>query len=284
MRVDIKGIRKLNANYFDQINISEDVKKNEYLVRVFGNNNSLSTVNMGKKFSDQVRGMGAEERVMEIIHRYLENFKINCVTGMIGSAHRKGKWKYIYGNNGKKILRLQLFNFKFEEIYKIINNKYINDRYDYFWNNNIKKLNLVMDTKKSGYNVYPIECDYCDDRVECLDNKDSSFTCDTYVKYLVKTDKDTGIYNLEKEFLIEYLNYRFWQIGCEAIVKTNSIGSDNSLNRYISSHIIRCGDFELSFPHKDEFMFIFSIVNDYNNELFKINNNVKKRQLKMEGF
>ena len=59
---------------------------------------------------------------------------------------------------------------------------------------------------------------------------------------------------------------------------------DNSLNRKFSKHIIKCGDFELEFSHQDELMFIFGIVNEYNRELFEINKNIKKRQLKMEGF
>ena len=283
MRVNIKGIRKLDANYFEQINISEDTKKEQYSVVVYGERDLLSCNIVGIKFSDQIRGMSSYERIVEIIQRYLENVKINSISNPIGSAHRKGKWIYIKGNNGNKVLRLQLFNSRFDKMLKMIDNKYLNDRYDYFWNNDIKKMNLVLDSKKSSYDVYPIECDNCKDRVECLDNKDSNYACDTYINCSVKTDKETGIFFAERIFLTEYLNYRLWQIGEEAFVKTNSVGKEDSLNRYISSHIIRCGDFELSFPHKEEFMFIFGIVNDYNNQLFEIKMNEKKRQLKMEG-
>lgn len=279
MRVNIKGIRKLDANYFEQINIAEDIKKQQYSVVVYGEKNLLKGNCVGVKFSNQIKGMGSEDRVMEIIQRYLENFKINSIS----NSYRKGEWIYIKGNNGNKVLRLQLFNSRFEEIFKIINNKYLNDRYDYFWNNDVKKIDLVLDTKNTSYNVYPIECDNCKDRVECLDDKDSSFICDTYVRCSIKNDKSTGIFLADRVFLTEYLNYRLWQIGEEAFVKTYSTGTENSLNRYISGHIIRCGDFELSFPHREEFMFIFGIVNDYNNQLFEIKMNEKKRQLKMEG-
>ena len=279
MRVDIKGITKLNANYFEQINIIEDTKKEQYSVVVYGEKNLLKGNTVGVKFSEQIKGMGSEDRVMEIIQRFLENVKINSIS----NSYRKNEWVYVKGNNGNKILKLQLIDSKFKEIFKIINDKYLNDRYDYFWNNDIKKLNLVLDTKKTSYNVNPIECEYCYNRVECLDNKKTNFTCDTYVDYSIRTDRDTGIFMFEKIFITEYLNYRLWQIGEEAFIKTNSIGSDYSFNRYISSHIIRCGDFELSFPHREEFMFIFGIVNDYNNELFKIKHNEKSRQLKMEG-
>lgn len=280
MRVNIKGKKKLDANYFERIDISEESKKEQYSVVVYGNKNLFKVNNVGIKFSEQIKGMGSEERVMEIIQRYLENVKINS----IGNFYRKNEWINIKGNNGNKILKLHLLNSKFDEILKIINNKYLNDRYEYFWNNNINKLNLVLDSKKSSYSVYPIECDNCNYRAECLDNRDNNFTCDTYVNYSVKTDKDTGVFMFERIFLTEYLNYRLWQIGDEAVVKNNSIERDNSLNKYISSYIIKCGDFELYFPHNEEFMFIFDIIDNYNNQLLEIRSNEIKRQLKMEGF
>lgn len=280
MSVGINGVSRLNANDYREINIKQ-MNTDDYRVDVIGDR--IGKVN--SDFYKNLKGMSNEDKIVTIIERYLDNFKINGITTeLIELSYKDGKWLVVYGNNSNRKLRLQLFDSKFEEIFKIINDKYLNDRYDFFWNNDIKKMRLVLDTKKSSYNVYPIECDDCNDRVECLDNRDSNFTCDTYVNFSVNTDKENGVSNFEKVFLIEYLNYRFWQIGEEVKVKTNSIGNDNSLNRYISSHIIRCGDFELFFPHKEEFMFIFSIVNNYNNELFEIKNNEKKRQLKMEGF
>ena len=280
MSVGINGVSRLNANDYREINIKQ-MNTDDYRVDVIGDR--IGKVN--SDFSNNLKGMSNEDKIVAIIERYLDNFKINGITTeLIELSYKDGKWLVVYGNNSNRILRLQLFNSKFEEIIKKINDKYLNDRYDFFWNNDIKKMRLVLDTKKSSYNVYPIECDDCNDRVECLDNRDSNFICDTYVNCSVNTDKENGASNFEKVFLTEYLNYRFWQIGEEVKVKTNSIGNDNSLNKYIISHIIRCGDFELSFSHKEEFMFIFSIVNNYNNELFEIKNSEKKRQLKMEGF
>ena len=280
MSVGINGVSRLNANDYREINIKQ-MNTDDYRVDVIGDR--IGKVN--SDFYKNLKGMSNEDKIVTIIERYLDNFKIyGITTELIELSYKDGKWLVVYGNNSNRILRLQLFNSKFEEIFKIINDKYLNDRYDFFWNNDIKKMRLVLDTKKSSYNVYPIECDDCNDRVECLDNRDSNFICDTYVNCSVNTDKENGASNFEKVFLTEYLNYRFWQIGEEVKVKTNSIGNDNSLNKYISSHIIKCGDFELSFPHKEEIMFIFSIVNNYNNELFEIKNSEKKRQLKMEGF
>lgn len=284
MVVVIKGLKKLNANVFEDINISEDKEKNEYLVRVFGGNNFKNSILVGNKFSEQVKGMCCEERVIEVIQRYLENVKINGVTSLIGSAHRKGKWIYVYGNNGSKILRLQLFNDKFGEVFRLINNKYINDRYDLFWNDDVKKIKLSISTKKSSYTVLPIECEDCDRDIKCFDDVDAIRTCETYVDYTVKIFQKEGISLTEKLFITELLNYKFGQVGEEVLVKNITIGPEDSLNRRFHSHIIRCGDFELSFPHREEFMFIFDIVNNYNNELFEIKMNEKKRQLKMEGF
>ena len=247
MSVGINGVSRLNANDYREINIKQ-MNTDDYRVDVIGDR--IGKVN--SDFFKNLKVMSNEDKIVTIIERYLDNFKINGITTeLIELSYKDGKWLVVYGNNSNRILRLQLFNSKFEEIIKKINDKYLNDRYDFFWNNDIKKMRLVLDTKKSSYNVYPIECDDCNDRVECLDNRDSNFICDTYVNCSVNTDKENGASNFEKVFLTEYLNYRFWQIGEEVKVKTNSIGNDNSLNKYISSHIIKCGDFELSFPHKE---------------------------------
>lgn len=284
MGVSIKGIKRLNANSFEQINISEEEGKNEYLVRVFDGSVSPNGSCVGVSFSEQIKGMSSEEKVIEVIQRYLDNFKINGVTSLVSSGHRKGRWIHVYGANGSRILRLQLFNSKFDEIFKIISNKYFNDRYDLFWNDDIKKIKLSLSTKKSSYSVYPIECEECERDVICSEDKDANPTCETYVNYTVKVDKNDGLFLAEKLFITELLNHKFGQVGEEVQVKNITIGRTDSLNTRFHSHIIRCGDFELSFPHKDAFMFIFGIVNTYNNELFEIKMNEKKRQLKMEEF
>jgi len=284
MGVVIKGINKLDANWFKAINISEDKNTGEYQVYVFNEDFLQGGNRIGISFSEQIKDMAAEEKIISIINMYLKDTKINAITAPISSGHRSGKWVNVYGNNGTKILRLQLFNSNFAEIFRKIQTKYFNDRYEFFWRDDVKKIKLSLDSKKSAYNVYPIECEDCKRDIICSEDKDAIPTCETYVDYSIKVDKEMGIILAEKLFLTELLNYKFSQIGEEVQVKDITIGREDSLNTRFHSHIIRCGDFELTFPHKEIFMFIFGIVNDYNRELYEAKMNEKKRQLKMEEF
>lgn len=280
MVVKIKGIEKLNSNWFEEIMISEDTKNCTYYVRVLNNCFKFDGEKFNTSFSDYVKGLESEEAIIEIIERYLENVKVNGLTTLLNCRRERGKWVYIYGNNSFKVLRTQMFNVKFKEIFQKIKNKYLNDRYEFFWSDDIKKIKLSLDSKKSCYNVYPIECEDCDRTIICSEDKDAIPTCETYVDYSVKVDKEKGLPLFEKKFITELLNYKFSQ-ACEEIqVKSFNLGKTDKIDRYIVS----CGDFEISFLNREVFMFILDMVNDYNNELYEIKKNEKKRQLKMEGF
>lgn len=280
MEVVIKGLKKLDSNWFEAINISEDKKNSEYLIRVFNEDFLQNGNNVGISFSEQIKEMGAEEKIIEVINRYLKDTKINAITAPMYSGHRSGKWVNIYGNNGTKILRLQLFNSMFAEIFKKIQMKYFNDRYEFFWRDDVKKIKLSLDSKKSAYDVYPIECEDCKRDIICSEDRDAIPTCETYVDYSVKVDNGKGLMLAEKQFISELLNYKFLQVGQEVQIQSFMLGKTDKIDRYI----VRCGDFEISFLNRDVFGFIFDIIDSYNNELNEIKINEKKRQLKMEGF
>lgn len=276
MSVGIDGISKLNVNNFREITIKQ-IDNDDYRVDVVGDN--VGKVN--SDFSKNLRGMSNEEKIIAIIERYLDNFKINGITNLVKLSHKDGFWVVVYGNDCECVLRLQLFNKYFSDIFNEIRNKYFNDRYNFFWNIDNNSFVLSVSTYWSRYGIDFIECDECDKEIECDYN---NYKCSEYVNINVMLDKDGNVVNFDKKFIKEFLLYKFNLYNEEVRVIDIKFEWDNSFNPKIDKHIIRCGDFEIVIPHNEELMFILDIVNEYNRELFEINDNVKKRQLKMEGF
>jgi len=277
MSVRIEGVKNLNANNFNEIVVLQN-DENDYIVKVLGN--KINTVN--NKFSMEIKDMSDEDKIVAIIQRYLDNFKINSVNAPIFLSDRDGKW-IVIGGFGNNVLKLRLFGSKFNNIFNIIRDKYLNDRYDYFWNEDINSVKLRLDSDCSSYNVGFVDCDDCKNEEPCYISEDN--LCESYVELAMKTDRNgNGVVDFEKDFIKEFLYHKFSQIGEEVKVMGVFLEFTDSHNRILKSHIVQCGDFKLYFPHKDEFMFILGIVNDYNNELFKVNNDIKKRQLIMEEF
>ena len=276
MSVGIDGISKLNVNNFREITIKQ-IDNDDYMVDVVGDN--VGKVN--SDFSKNLRGMSNEEKIIAIIERYLDNFKINGITNLVKLSHKDGFWVVVYGNDCECVLRLQLFNKYFSDIFNEIRNKYFNDRYNFFWNTDNNVFRLRISTDCSRYGIHYIDCDQCDRDIEC---DYDSYECSKYVDINMMLDKDGNVVNFDKEFIKEFLLYKFNLYNEEVRVIDIKFEWDNSFNPKIDKHIIRCGDFEIVIPHNEELMFILDIVNEYNRELFEINDNVKKRQLKMEGF
>ena len=276
MSVGIDGISRLNANDYRELSIKQ-VGIDDYRVHVVGDN--LGKVN--SDFSKELKGMSNEEKIVAIIERYLDHFKINGITKLRELSFRDGEWVVIYGNDCDGVLRLQLFNKYFSDIFNKIRNKYLNDRYNFFWNTNNNLFRLRISTDCSRYGIHYIDCDQCDRDIECdYDN----YECSKYVNINVMLDKDGNVVNFDKKFIKEFLLYKFNLYNEDVKIIDIRFEWDNSFNPKIDKYIIRCGDFEIVIPHNEELMFILEIVNEYNRELFEINDNIKKRQLKMEGF
>ena len=276
MSVGIDGINRLNANDFRELSIKQ-VGIYDYKVDVIGDN--VGKVN--SDFSKNLRGMSNEDKIVSIIQRYLDNFKINGITNLIELSYKDGFWVVVYGNDCDCVLRLQLFNKYFGDIFNKIRNKYLNDRYNFFWNTDNNVFRLCISIDWSRYGIHYIDCDQCDRDIECdYDN----YECSKYVNINMMLDKDGYIVNFDKKFIKEFLLYKFNLYNKEVKVIDIKFEWYNSFNPKIDKHIIRCGDFEIVIPHNEELMFILEIVNEYNRELFEIDDNIKKRQLKMEGF
>ena len=142
MSVAIDGISRLNANDFREITIKQ-IDNNDYKVDVIGDNVGKVSSN----FSKNLREMSNDEKIIAIIERYLDIFKINGITKPIELSHRDGLWVVIYGNDCDSVLRLQLFDKYFSDIFNKIKNRYLNDRHNFFWytDNNSFRLSTSMD-------------------------------------------------------------------------------------------------------------------------------------------
>ena len=75
MSVGINGVSRLNANDYREINIKQ-MNTDDYRVDVIGDR--IGKVN--SDFSKNLKGMSNEDKIVAIIERYLDNFKINGIT------------------------------------------------------------------------------------------------------------------------------------------------------------------------------------------------------------
>lgn len=222
-----------------------------------------------------------DEEILEIVQNYLNSYRINGITNLDGFLSKEAGFDVIYGNEGNKLLRLQLFNSRFRVISKMILNKYLQDRYNFCWNEDIDLVKLDFGKNISRFDRCALECEKLNDEIICFEDFD---VYETYVKFVLQTDEDGNIYEFERNFIKDFIYDRFWKIGDMAVC--NCVFEDK--NGEFKGYEVLCGKLKMFIPFDLDRPFIskyiLDIVNSYNQELYKIKENVEKRQLKMEGF
>lgn len=271
MDVNISKINMLDSFDFDEITITE-ISKDYFEILVSVN----KKVFRDEIFNDEFDGLSSLDKVVAIIQKFLNSFKISGVTKFLVLYYNNGKYPSIYAQNGNKQLHLKLINSQFRCISKTIMNKYFNDRYDFLFNNNINLLQLQSDDFISKYESVALDCIEHLEQIDGFDLDDIN-EC---IKYTMMTDADGNIAISEREFIKEFLYYKFWQFG--EIIQIFDI-RDKRYNNYVE-RVIKCGDMIVKFPNSFEFSFLGNIVKEYNEELLEIRQNENIRQLKMEGF
>lgn len=277
MGIKINGITQLNANVFNEITITEETT-GEYVVDVYGGG-SVKTSN--NKFSKEIENMELEDKIIAIVERYLNNFKINGYTGMVGVLRRAG-YNVVYGSSGDILLRLRLFDSKFNDVSKKIMTKYLHDRYNFCWNEDIKLFKLSLDFRGSRYDMKVVECEDCTKNDFCY--RDQTIRCDRYCDLTLRTDDKGNVVDFDRKFIEEFLNYKFWEYGKEIDITLNYQRFGSNPHAFSHNYVINCGDIKILVPDEMGLNFIFEMVYKYNDELYNIEKNVKRRQKKMEGF
>jgi len=236
MRINVEQLEKMKIDFFDQILIKDD-GFNNYSIELLSNNIKLKVVNLNDN-----------NKLIELIQKYLDSVKVCGFTKLPPLALGTNDETVINCKNKK--LRMKLYNPKIKIVSEMILNKYLNDRNEFFCNEDFKCLNLEFSSVSSMYE----------------ENEDN-------VRLVLKIDKYGNISKSEREFFEAFINYKFSLIGESLnIVKItkhnrNILGED-----VVDKYIVQCGDFEIVFPNKFQFMILLNMIDSYSNE------NVKKRK------
>jgi len=285
--VKIVGIKKLNANVYDKMVIREI--DNNYIVNVTGNKLSDKFIVSSYKLSDSLKNISDNEKIISIVDSFLENTKINNIDMLVLCIGYRGEFILV---EGTRKLYLQINNDDLlKRIMKMIGDKYNRDRFEYCMDSdssNINSFNINFCDKVSSYNRYFISCD------DCTGCKNNDNYCDKYIEFKL-IYKDGMIANFDKIFIERFIYDKLCEVAREAcvyVIEKDVKSSGVIVGRYISGYCIICGELGIRFNctpfNKDDVInFCNNIVNRYNSEFncYNDNNeNIKKRQLIIEGF
>lgn len=254
MSVIFSGVRKFDLNNYKELIIRED--NDDFTLGFMDEKIEIDTVSLNIQ---NLNNIDPWYKVLEIVQSYLYSFKINQMTSLLDE-----KTLLVYGNNKENVLKLQLSNDRMMVIYNIILNKYLQDRYNYFWKEDIEKVKFNFDNNTSGY-------EYIDEIFDIHD------------KISLKIDSNGHLLDYERKFVEDFLYNKLWQVGMKAIYE---YVFDEDIGKFIG-YDVRCGYLKIFIPFDEdklECLFILKIINNYNNQIDKINSDVKRKQLKMEGF
>ena len=264
MDVVLKNLRKFETNYYKGIEINEFSERDECLVKFFGRDVWFDSSFVGDSRVSKLESLSFEDKIRFIIKDYLDNTRIDYFTGIIKS-------RSIYGNmwfeaNGTRYLSFNIKNNDLRTILDDVYNKYCNDRYDFCYKEHGIKTFMINTADFSSYEIIDGKLPY--------DNADNK----RIIKLILKTD-NKGIIDSEckffKEFIIDIFSKYNEKIRIEMVYES----------KYLRKGILlRCGDVELYVSYYRYLLWIIDMVNEYNEELKKAHNNIKRRQLKMEEF
>lgn len=264
MDVVLRNIHKYDSNYYKGIEINEFSEENKYLVKFFGRDVWFDSFLVGKKRSDDLVELSSEDKIRMIVNDYLGSTRIDHFTGII-------KFRSVYGNmwfeaNGTRYLSFNIKNLQLRSIIDDVYYKYCQDRYNYCYRDNGIKTFMIDTGEFSRYEIISDKLPYDNAKVENI------------MHFTLKSNSK-GIIDSECEFIREFIIDKFSKYNEE--IKVEQVYDSTY---FMIGILLKCGDMKIYFPYYRYLLWIIDVVNKYNEELRKINENVKKKQLKMEGF
>lgn len=254
MSVRILGLNLLNANCYNNITITEDNNNYKVYINRKKKENSLSLEEKTKYTpSFSIEGKTDEQKVINVVSKFLEYATINKITGDYMSYNSKHQ-----AISGTRQMKISLFNPKLRIIPQMILNKYLEDRMRFCGQNKDIKHIIINEKPYSSYDL----------------NEDS-----------IRLDlmkKSSVIEEVEKQFFKEYISEKLNEIGKVATLRySHTIFVVNNKRILIGYINVVCGNLKIDIEANFELLeLIKEIVENYNRELSEN----KIMQLKMEGF
>lgn len=282
MSVKVSSKEMLDSNAYNRIIIRG--VKGEYFVKVSGYKKDDMFVSVSYKLSDSFKRKGDNEKILSIIESFLANSKVKSIELEAYCAGCKGQFIKV---SGDRELLLQIDDaLLLSDVLTIIKRKYDKDRYEYCINDGEQSYSVVLSKNVTSYGRVCISCENCEYHGDCIP------VCPGVTQFRVWYEHGK-IVSFDKKFLARFVYDKLWEQGVRAsIVEAThdiKVGGVTKIGEATDGYYIVSGNFEIlfncsTFSRAYVYDFCNSIVNRYNKELNKIDNSVKKRQLKMEGF
>lgn len=284
MGIRISTRERLNSNFYNSMVIRE--VDNGYFVKVTGYKSSNKYILTSIKFSDNLKGLNQDDKVICIVENFLENATISGIE--VGTRFHGYSGTFIK-ISGSRCLYLQLLNNDIlTTIIEMVIEKYNRDRYKYIFENSTNMYSISLKEKESSYETRFILCEDCKDN----ENDDFCEVCPKIINFNLMYS-NMKIVNFDNKFIERFVFDKLWEVGCPAIIIENTrevkLANNVIVGSYVSSYCINCGNLSIEFnctTFSKDYVFNFcnDIVTRYNKESSERDNKVKKKQLKMEGF
>lgn len=283
MSVKISTKKKLDANAYNKIFIRE--VEDDFCVNVSSKKPSDEYVSISYKISDNFRKMKDNEKIISIVESFLESTEISSIETAVLCVGYAGEFIKI---SGTRELYLQINDSDLlKTIIKMIKNKYDRDRYKYCGlKDSNSSYNIFLNRKESSYSEQFLLCD------DCV-GYDCDVSCPKCTEFKLMYI-DGKMAPFDERFIQRFIYDKLWEVGRDAFVTDETgdikLKDGTKIGTYVKRYIITCGDLFIrfnasAFSRSYVLNLCNKIVDRYNNELTMVDNNeVMKRQLKMEGF
>lgn len=239
INLDVKGFDDLVSGNFKKMIIRKN--DNDYLVKV----------NNKKK-----------ERIFDNDNDAL-SFVIGCFVqfatlNQVGIKKVPFVNKLLFVANGNKKLSIEVSDDNLDNVYKTVVEKYLSDRNEYFENNKFFLYDISLNEDVSSYNA---DFSGIKDRAE--------------IKLL---HEDGELLSFEKKFLYRFVYKKLLSQGVKAEIIPDYEIYEPVMNQSdkCDEYFICCGDVSIRFSNDEEFLFLFGLVDRYNDTLEKGKRRVKK--------
>ena len=274
MAVYFKGLNLLDSNRYDTImirgvsfeglqNFQIDIK--ELKPEFIGSKEYLKFKGerVAQRFSLSLKEMTDEQKIVEVVKKYLEYSSINEIRDFCHLSNYKGWFNVVKGTRN---LYMQTYGFSDKLMQQLIIKKYIEDRLKFIADNEfVNSLQIELGYHLTSY------------KKEQIDNNERIS--------LKLFSKDNKVSEFEQQFLKELIFNKLYQQAKEAELKHITSNEQFTHDIHAFGYYITCGDLLIQLNGIDtDINLLLEQIKAYIVEYNKQLKNSKILQLKVEGF